>query len=149
VPIEKQADTRTALPGGFVGYRITVRNRGLLAERNLQVCDRIPRGMTFVGASRKLFRLSGRRCLTIAQLAPGRRVSFRVLLHVDANAPPGMDTNIVEETPGVQPPRPPELGVLPEKTAPIPAAERAKAAVRVRRARVRARRPAASPRFTG
>ncbi len=75
--------------GGLAGYRITVRNRGRLAARNVRVCDHIPRQMTFVSADRKLRRIGRRRCLTIPRLRPGQRVSFHVVLRVNANAPPG------------------------------------------------------------
>ena len=99
VPIEKQADVRTVRPGGRVGYRITVRNRGRLSARNVLVCDHIPREMTFVSADRKLLRLGSRRCLLIPRLAPGQRVTFHLVLRVDANAPPGTEENTGEETP--------------------------------------------------
>ena len=104
LPIEKKADARTVSPGGRVGYRITVRNRGRLSARNVLVCDRIPREMTFVSADRKLLRLGRRRCLLIPHLAPGQRVSFHLVLHVDAHAPPGTEANVAEETPGAEPP---------------------------------------------
>ena len=60
VPIEKKADTHTVRPGGRIGYRITARNRGPLAARNVLVCDHFPREMTFVSADRKLLRLRHR-----------------------------------------------------------------------------------------
>jgi uncharacterized repeat protein (TIGR01451 family) len=114
VPIEKQADERTVTRGGHVGYRITVRNRGHLSARDYRVCDRIPRGMTFVSADRKLLGVGDRRCLVIPSLAPGQRFSFHVVLRADANAPPGDVDNIAEETPVA----PPGLPVVP----PLPAA---------------------------
>ena len=104
VPIEKQADTQTVSPGGRVGYRITVRNRGQLSARDVQVCDLVPREMTFVSADRKLLRFGDRRCLLIPRLAPGQRYNFNVELRANANAPPGNVDNITEETPGVAPP---------------------------------------------
>lgn len=103
LPIEKTADSPTVIAGGLVGYRISVRNRGRLSERNVLVCDHIPREMTFVSADRKLRRLGRRRCLLIQRLGPGQRVSFHLVLRVDANAPPGTVDNIVDETP-VAPP---------------------------------------------
>ena len=99
LPIEKQADSRTVRAGGLAGFRIAVRNRGRATERNLLVCDRIPRRMTFVSASRRLGRLGRRRCLLIPRLAPGKRAGFHIVLHVDANAPSGTETNGVDETP--------------------------------------------------
>ena len=57
--IDKEADAATVVAGGLAGYTITVRNRGRGSAGNVRVCDRVPRGMTFVGASRKLSRLGG------------------------------------------------------------------------------------------
>ena len=99
MPIEKTADSPTVTAGGRAGYQITVRNRGRLAARNLRVCDRIPRRMTFVSADRKLRRIGRQRCLVIPRLRPGQRVSFHLVLQVNANAPPGTLANIAEVTP--------------------------------------------------
>ena len=153
LPIEKQADVSTVSPGGRVGYRITVRNRGHLSARNVQVCDRIPPEMTFVSADRNLLRRGSRRCLLIPRLAPGQRVSFHLVLHVDANAPPGTEANIVEETPAVAPPGSPpappaSLLGLPGKTAPIPPLKAAIASVKVLAKRA-SPRPSAPPPVTG
>lgn len=145
LPIEKQADSRTVRAGGLAGYRITVRNRGRVSERNLLVCDHIPREMTFVSANRKLVRLGSRRCLLVPRLGPGQRAGFHVVLRVDASAPPGPVDNIVDETP-VQPPGlPPVPTVPPGAPAPdvpgtitkaIPPVEKAKAVVKVLAKRV-------------
>lgn len=115
LPIEKQADTSTVAPGGLVGYRLTVRNRGRVSERDLQFCDRIPRKATFVSASRKLSRLGRRRCLLIPRLKPGQRESFHLVLRVNANAQPGVLDNGADLT-TVQPP-----GEAPAVTVPPPA----------------------------
>lgn len=161
LPIEKQAETRTARPGGHVRYRITVRNRGRLSTSNVLMCDRIPREMTFVSADRKLLRLGGgRRCLLIGHLAPGQHVTFHPVLRVDANARAGEVDNEVEEIPGGGPAGtlppvgetdgagpPGYLHLLSEdlpagaKTGFIPAAEKATAKVAV----VRAKRPGPPP----
>jgi uncharacterized repeat protein (TIGR01451 family) len=106
VPIEKQADTPTVTAGGLARYRITVRNRGRATERNLAVCDHIPRWMTFVLADRKLFRLGRRRCFVIPSLRPGQRVSTHLALRVNANAPLGILDNIADITPIEPPPSP-------------------------------------------
>ena len=102
--IDKEADARTVRAGGLIGYRITARNRGARSDRNVQVCDRIPRGTRFVSADRKLRRIGRRRCLVIPRLRSGQRVSFHVTLRVDANAAPGTLENIADITPGVKPP---------------------------------------------
>lgn len=107
LPIVKTADRRMVLASSLVGYRITVRNRGRVSERNLLVCDHIPRRMTFVSADRKLRRLGRRRCLFISRLGPGKRVSFHLVLRVSANAPQGRMDNTADITP---PPALPEAG---------------------------------------
>ena len=115
LPIEKQANKRTVYPGGLVRYRITVRNRGRLVERNLLVCDHIPRQAIFESASRKLRRLARRRCLLISRLRPGQRARFNVALRVKPNARPGVMDNSTDETP-VQPPDVPPPVLLPPGT---------------------------------
>ena len=102
--IDKEADAGTVRAGGLAGYTIGVRNPGRLSARNVRVCDRVPRGMTFVGANRKLSRLGGRRCLVIPLLRPGQRVSLHVDFRVDGSAPTGTVANIADVTPGVDPP---------------------------------------------
>ena len=102
--IDKTADQQTVRAGSLAGYQITVRNRGLGSDRNVQVCDRIPRGTTFVRADRTLRRVGTRRCLVIPRLGPGQRTSFHLTLRVNANAAPGTLANIADITPGVRPP---------------------------------------------
>ena len=156
VPIEKTADSPTVTAGGRAGYRITVRNRGRLAARNLRACDRIPRQMTFVSADRRLRRIGRQRCLAITSLQPGQRVSFHLVLQVNANAAPGTLTNTGEVTPPpvttptpgpgspASPGGPPAVIATPK---PIPIA-RTKAVVKIVK-RAPAQRPAARPPFTG
>ena len=142
LPIEKQADVRTVSPGGHVRYRLTVRNRGRLSERDLLLCDHIPRHTTFVSADRKLRRVGGRRCLFIPRLGPGQRASVHLLLHVDANAPPGNLDNIADiepDLPAVLPPAPPSTMVpdVPGKvTNTPPVIKKVKSVVKVRAKRV-------------
>ena len=155
VPIEKTADSPTVTAGGRAGYRITVRNRGRLAARNLRACDRIPRQMTFVSADRRLRRIGRQRCLAIPRLQPGQRVSFHLVLQVNPNAPQGRVTNTGEvtpppvTTPSPGPGSPASPGGPPAviATTPPPIA-RVRAVVKVVK-RVQAQRPRARPPFTG
>ena len=151
VPIEKDADQRTVRAGARVGYRLTARNRGRLPARNLRLCDRIPRRMTFVSADRRLRRIGRQRCLTIPRLRPGQRVSFHLVLQVNANAPQATVTNIGEVTPPPPPPIVPGEPGSPASPGGPPAAiakpkpiARAKANVRILQ-RVKLKRPT----FTG
>ena len=128
--IDKEADAGTVRAGGLAGYTIGVRNRGRLSARNVRVCDRVPRGMTFVRASRNLSRLGGRRCLDIPSLRPGQRVSLHVDFRVDGSAPTGTVANIADVTPGVEPPGSPG----PAGAEDVPGSPAAGARVAVKRA---------------
>ena len=106
--------------------------------------------MTFVRADRTLRRLGRQRCLVIALLRPGQRVSFHLVLHVNANAPAGTVDNIADVTPGVEPaPFPaPAPGAPAPGSAPAPGADASRlptpaagvAGIRAARAVVRVRR---------
>ena len=157
--IAKTADTRTVRAGGLAGYQITVRNRGSGSDRNVQVCDRVPRRMTFVRADRNLRRVGGRRCLVIPRLDPGQRARLHAVFRVSPNAPQGTVTNIADVTPGVEPPgstaAPPAADPPPGVPA-APGARPSRVAVRgtrtpVRRARatVRVLPRRTRPNFTG
>jgi uncharacterized repeat protein (TIGR01451 family) len=130
-------------PGGLAGYRITIRNRGRAAGRNVLVCDHVPRPLAFLRADRSLRRLGRRRCLVIPRLVSGQRVSFHVVMRVAADAAPGTTiTNTADETPGGETPGSPAVpaGTVPPK--------KAKAKVKVKGQHVRPRR-GGQPRFTG
>ena len=152
LPIEKQANTRTVKPGGLVSYRITVHNRGRLAERNLLVCDHIPRQATFVSASPNLRRLGRRRCLLISRIPPRQRAGFHIVLRVKPQAAPGVMDNTTDETP-VQPPDvPPPVTVPPGTSTPdVPASgpEKPPPPVGNANAPVRIVRRPPKPNFTG
>jgi uncharacterized repeat protein (TIGR01451 family) len=141
--IDKTADSRTVMAGGLAGYRITVNNGSRHTLRNLWACDRMPKHMTFVRASRRLRVFRRMRCLVIARLLPHHRTGFHVTLHVASDAPNGTETNTAEVIPGgsVTPGSP--ATVPPTVTKPI---AKAKAKVRVRH-RHRHRHP--PPRVTG
>jgi uncharacterized repeat protein (TIGR01451 family) len=135
--VDKQADSPTVTAGGLAGYRLTVRNRGRLTERNLLLCDRIPNHTTFVSANRRLRRVGARRCLFIPRLAPGRSTSVHVMLRVSANAPPGSLDNVADITPeappGVPATPPPVLSEdLPPGAAAVPIAPIKKVTSRVK-----------------
>jgi uncharacterized repeat protein (TIGR01451 family) len=154
VPIEKTADSPTVTAGGRAGFRLTVRNRGRLAARNLRACDQIPRQMTFVSADRRLSRIGRKRCLTIPRLQPGQRVSFHVVLRVNANAPQGRATNTGEvtpppvTTPSPGPGSPASPGGPPAVITTPKAIAKAKAVVKIVK-RAPAQRPRGGPKFTG
>ena len=120
LPIEKKADSQTVRAGGLAGYGITVRNRGHVAARNLQVCDQIPRRMTFVSANREMSRDGRRRCFVISLLKPGQRASVHLMLRVNANAPAGTVDNTVDITPVPPTDRPSLPGLPGQPGQPVP-----------------------------
>ena len=144
--IDKEADAGTVIAGGDAGYTITVRNRGRGSAGNVRVCDRVPRGMTFVGASRKLSRIGGRRCFVIPRLGPGQRASVHVDFRVDGSAPTGTVANIADVTPGVEPPGSPGPAA---GDVPGPLAARARLAVKRATAVVRVLQRRFQPIVTG
>ena len=113
VVIDKTTKTRSAQPGDLVIYRISVRNRGDAAARRVRACDRAPRALRFVRATRRLQRgANGRRCLTIRQLEPGQRRTFRATFRLRAGVTADTVTNgasasaSVPSAPYVAPPEP-------------------------------------------
>ena len=119
IDIDKTTQTRSALPGDLITYRITVRNRGDAPVRNARACDRAPRALRFVGASRRLHRAAGRRrCLTVPQLRPGQHRTFRATFAVRAGVPAGTVTNGASvDIPTASAPSPvqPENAVIPTR----------------------------------
>ena len=151
VPIEKEADQSTVRAGGRVGYRLTARNRGRLPARNLRLCDRIPRRMTFVSADRRLRRIGRQRCLAIPRLRPGQRASFHLVLQVSPNAPQGRVTNVGDITPPPVTPPPPTDPGSPASPLGPPAAIAKPKPIAITRASVRVLKPVRPkpPTFTG
>jgi hypothetical protein len=112
--------------------------------------------MTFVSADRRLRRIGRQRCLAIPRLQPGQRVSFHLVLQVNANAPQGRATNTGEvtpppvTTPSPGPGSPASPGGPPAVIATPKPIAIAKAAVKiVKRAPAQRGRPRARPPFTG
>lgn len=133
--IVKNPDSPTVTAGGLAGYRITVTNRSNVAARNWWVCDRMPRRMTFVRATRRLHRLRRLRCLVIPRLAPHQHISFHVTARVASNAPSTLtnDAEVIPGPPAATPGTP--AAVPPPAQAPIAEVG----------AKQKVRHPAASP----
>lgn len=97
--ITKKANVTAQKVGGLVVYTIAVTNRGSAPARNVQICDTVPVGMSFVSASAGSRKLSGRRCWTISSLSGGATAHVRITLRVTFNASPTI-TNIALVTAG-------------------------------------------------
>jgi uncharacterized repeat protein (TIGR01451 family) len=90
--VTKVASRQTVGAGETLVYRIRVRNRTKGEARRVEVCDRLPSGMAFAGATPNAKRRVGRRCWTIERLGAGQRRSFRVTVRV-ARGASGRKTN--------------------------------------------------------
>jgi len=117
--VDKTTQTRSALRGDLITYRITVRNRGRAPLRDVRVCDRVPRALRFVGASIRLHRAGHRRlCLTLRLLRPGRPRTFRATFALRMNVSADTVTNdATVDTPTGSTPSPsvPESGTAPKE----------------------------------
>ena len=91
--LAKVALTPRVRPGDPVRFRITVRNTGTRAARNLTVCDLPPRTATLVSAPGSTL-AAGRACWRVPRLEAGEKRSFAVRLRLDAAAPPGVLRNV-------------------------------------------------------
>ena len=109
VVIDKTTSTQVARPGDLVTYRISLRNRDDATVRSLRACDRVPRALTFVRATRRLRRAAGRRlCLTI-RLRPGERRVFHATFRVRAGVTAQTITNgATADVPDTSAPHPPD-----------------------------------------
>ncbi len=76
-----------------VSYTITVRNTGKVTLRNVVLRDRLPRGLSFVRASRTSRVSSGNATFTIGSLAPGASRTVVVTLMANASVR-GSRTNV-------------------------------------------------------
>ena len=117
--VDKTTQTRSALRGDLITYRIRVRNRGRAPLRGVRVCDRVPRALRFVGASARLRRAGPRRlCLTIRLLRPGQRKTFRATFALRMNVTADTVTNDASvDIPSGSTPSPsvPENGTAPTR----------------------------------
>jgi uncharacterized repeat protein (TIGR01451 family) len=115
IDVDKTTATRVAHPGDLITYRITVRNRGDEPVRRLRACDRVPRALRFVRATRRLQRAAGGRlCLTIRLLRPGHRRVFLATFRLRADVTADTVTNgAAADTPVVSEPQSPDAAGNP------------------------------------
>jgi uncharacterized repeat protein (TIGR01451 family) len=84
--IRKTASTHTARPGSHVRFTITITNTGSHAASGLQVCDRLPDGLSYVSAEGARVR-GDLACWKLGLLAAHASKRFRVVARVDRGAP--------------------------------------------------------------
>lgn len=99
--VAKRALQRTARVGDLVRYEITVENTGTVPATAAQILDTLPAGFTYADGSFGFegddaeVTVSSRDPLRLAgiDLAPGGRLTLRVMLRVGAGVGPGIHTN--------------------------------------------------------
>ena len=79
--IVKTAGRRSLRTPGRVRFTLTVRNPGPGTVRNVRVCDRLPKGVAVLRASRSR-RVNGSVCWSIARLRRGGAKAYRVSVGV-------------------------------------------------------------------
>lgn len=92
--IVKRALSNRLVPGREIEYELVVTNSGPSAARDVRVSDPLPRGLSFISASRGCTFASGTVTCTAASLDSGRSLTFRVVTRVAANVTEESVTNI-------------------------------------------------------
>jgi uncharacterized repeat protein (TIGR01451 family) len=93
VPIEPQADLEivkralsdSVVPGRQVSFELIVFNHGPNTARDVRMSDPLPRGLSFVSASRGCTFASGTVTCNAGDLASGRSITYTVVTRVDAS----------------------------------------------------------------
>jgi len=105
--IVKRALSNRVVPGRRIAYELVVTNFGPSTARDVRVSDPLPRGLSFVSASRGCTFADGTVTCTAAELASGSSLTFRVVTRVAAS----MTANSVTNTATVESPtRDPDRG---------------------------------------
>jgi uncharacterized repeat protein (TIGR01451 family) len=104
VGLRKRASRNVVRSGDTVAFTLTATARGNGTARDVEVCDRLPRGFTVVSAGR--VRLSGGRwCVRFATLPAGTSRSVRIVTRAPSVGTARRTTNIATLTSGDQAPR--------------------------------------------
>jgi uncharacterized repeat protein (TIGR01451 family) len=104
VGLRKRASRRSVRSGGRVTFTLTATARGRGTARDVEVCDRMPRGFTVVSAGNA--RLSnGRWCTRIASLESGTSRTLRIVARAPSVTGARAATNVATLAFGDQPPR--------------------------------------------
>ena len=93
--INKSASKRTVNPGGVLGYKLTVRNKGNATANHVVVCDTLPKHQHLLRTDPQADRSSDRSaCWRVRRLPPGEKRTFRIVAQVDESSPPGKQRNV-------------------------------------------------------
>jgi uncharacterized repeat protein (TIGR01451 family) len=102
VTLRKRASRATVRPGGTVDFVLTATARGTGTARDIEVCDRLPSGLSIVSSGGARVR-NGQPCWTIARLDGGRSRSLRLRVRVSATGGGRRITNVATLAFGDQP----------------------------------------------
>ena len=97
VSLKKNASVAVVKPGATVRFTIGWKNTGKDAAKNVEICDKLPSGLTFSSAPGATFK-SGKACWSRKSVAVGKSLSFVVVAKVDADAGSRTFTNVATAT---------------------------------------------------
>lgn len=76
--LSKRASAARVPKGGRVAFTIALVNPSGLTARSVRICDRMPSGLAFAGASVRTTVRNGARCWTVASLGPRQTKRYRI-----------------------------------------------------------------------
>jgi uncharacterized repeat protein (TIGR01451 family) len=91
--LKKRTGKGEVRPGEVVPYRITVRNIGGAAARNVRVCDKLPSGLKLMRAPRGDRAGNRKVCWEVGALGSGQKRTLRVVAQVKTSMGDGSLTN--------------------------------------------------------
>ena len=80
--VSKVADSSSIRAGERMGYTIRVSNPTRGVARDVQLCDRLPTGLAYVGSKPDAKFTAGRHCWSVGTLAAGRSRTYRITVRV-------------------------------------------------------------------
>jgi uncharacterized repeat protein (TIGR01451 family) len=117
VSLKKNASVAVVKPGATVRFTIGWKNTGKVAAKNVEICDKLPSGLTFSSAPGATFK-SGKACWTRKSVAVGKSLTFGVVAKINADAGSQTFTNVATATASNAPSKTANAKVrsLPQKT---------------------------------
>jgi uncharacterized repeat protein (TIGR01451 family) len=98
VSLAKTANVAVVKPGATVHFTIRWKNTGKVAAKNVQICDKLPSGLTFSPAPAGATFKAGKACWSRKSVAVGKSLTYDVVAKVDADAGSRTFTNVATAT---------------------------------------------------